>query len=147
MLDEPPRRPGPAKPPLHLWPVGILSLLWNAWGAFLALAAQTGSLPHLRDEERAYFAAQDTWLVIVADMGLAAGLAGALALLLQHRSAVWLFLAAFLIIALANLYDLAAGTSPMIRFPQTIPVTLFVLVLMGLQVIYARAMRRRGVLE
>ena len=136
------------KPPTHLWAVGLLSLLWNIWGAYIALSAQSGSLPNLRAEDQAYFDAQPLWFVIVADSALVAGIAGAIALLLLlHRSAVWLFAAEVLILVLVNAYDLAAGTSPMLSNPASIGGSTFLVVMMALQAWYALAMRKRGVLE
>ena len=143
-------RPEPlarAKPPAHLWVVGLLSLLWNVWGAYIALSAQSGRLPNLRAEDQAYFDAQPLWFVVVADTALVAGIAGALALLLLHRAAVWLFSAEVLILLLANAYDLGAGTSPMLSNPASVGGSGFLLAIMALQAWYAHRMRKRGVLE
>ena len=62
-------------------------------------------------EIAAYFAAQPSWFVFFADIGPIAGVAGAVALLLQSRWAPLLFVAQFGAIALANAYEVAAGTS------------------------------------
>ena len=138
---------GRAKAPVHLWVVGLLSLLWNVWGAYIAISAQSGTLPTLRAEDQAYFDAQPLWFVVVADSALVAGIAGAVALLLLHRSAVWLYAAEVAILLLANLYDLAAGTSPMLSNPASAGGSTFLLTVMALQPWYALAMRKRGVLE
>lgn len=135
-----------ARPPRHFWVAGLLSLLWNAWAAYIALAAQSGTLPNLRAEQQAYFAAQPLWFVILADIGLLAGIAGAVALLLQHRSAIWLYAAMLGTIALANVYDLAMLTSPMLSDPGSLGHSVFLFGVMALQVIYARRMWRRGIL-
>ena len=66
---------------------------------------------------------------------------------MQHRSAVWLYAAMFATIALTNIYDLVAGTSPMLSQPAAIGGSVFLFAVMALQVVYARAMHRRGVLE
>lgn len=147
MIEDRPEGARHRKAPGHLWPAGILSLLWNAWGTYISIAAQSGALPYLRAEEQAYFASQPLWFVIVADAGSIAGISGAVALLLQHRSAVWLYAAMFATIVLTNLYDLVAGTSPMLSQPAAIGGSVFLLSVMALQVVYARAMHRRGVLE
>jgi hypothetical protein len=139
--------PGLTRPPLHFWAVGLLSLFWNLWGAYIAVSAQSGSLPNLRSVDAAYFAAQPLWFVIFSDSGLVAGIAGALAMLLQHRVAVWLYVVSLAIITLGNLMDLAAGTSPLLNVSAAWIGTLFLLAVIAAQVVYARAMRRRGVLE
>lgn len=147
MIEDKPASARYRKAPGHLWPAGILSLLWNAWGAYISIAAQSGALPHLRAEEQAYFAGQPLWYVIVADAALMAGIAGAIALLLQHRSAVWLYATMLVTLVLTNTYDLIVGTSPMLSQPAAIGGSLFLFAVMALQVVYARAMWRRGVLE
>jgi len=135
------------KAPAHLWVVGLVSLLWNVWGAYIALSAQSGTLPNLRAEDQAYFASQPLWFVIVADSALVAGIAGAIALLLLHRSAVWLYAAEVAILILANAYDLAAGTSPMLSNPTSVGGSGFLLAILALQAWYAVRMHKRGVLE
>lgn len=135
------------KPPPHFWLVGLASLLWNAVGTFITISSQTGVLPHLRSEERAYFASQEPWLVALVDIGLLAGIAGAIALLLQHRSATALYATMFGIMVAANLHDLASGISPMITAPSTIAPSIGLLAIMALQAIYAWLMYRRGLLE
>lgn len=98
---------------LPVWQLvaGLLLVLWNGMGLAFAIFAQTGSIPQMTSEEDAYFAAQPLWFILFADLAPLSGVAGALAILLQHRSAVWLMAAQLIIILLANLYELAAGTS------------------------------------
>lgn len=147
MRESPSKDPPFRKAPVHLWIVGVLSLLWNVWGAYIALSAQSGTLPALRAEDQAFFDAQPLWLVLVADTALLAGIGGALALLLQHRSAVWLYAADFVILFLANVYEIGAGTSPLLRAPGAgIGAAWLGAIIVG-EVIYARAMLKRGVLE
>ncbi len=146
MVDTPPASPRP-KAPFHLWVVGFLSLVLTAWGGFISIAAQSGTLPNLRPDVQAYFEAQPLWLVLIADAGMLAGIAGSVALLLQHRSAVWLFSAMFVTILFTNLYEVTAGTSPILFDADSVGGSSVAFVLMGLQLLYARAMARQGVLE
>lgn len=147
MANAPPTPGSHRRAPLHFWVVGILSLLWNVWGAYIALSAQSGHLPNLRAEDQAYFDAQPLWLVIAVDAGLLAGIAGAVALLLQHRAATRLYAAQFVVISLANVYELAIGISPMLDGSASVAVSLILLAIMALQAVYAARMRRRGLLE
>jgi hypothetical protein len=147
MANAPPTPGTHRRAPLHFWAVGILSLLWNVWGAYIALSAQSGRLPNLRAEDQAYFDAQPLWLVIGVDAALLAGIAGAVALLLQHRVAIRLYAAQFVVIVFANLYELAIGISPMLDGSGSVAVSLVLLAIMGLQAVYAAKMRRRGLLE
>lgn len=147
MANAPPTPGSHRRVPLHFWAVGMLSLLWNVWGAYIALSAQSGHLPNLRAEDQAYFDAQPLWLVIGVDAALLAGIAGAVALLLQHRAAVWLYVAMFAVITLANIYELAIGISPMLDGSTSLAGSLALLAVMGLQAAYAAKMRQRGLLE
>ena len=82
---------GSPKAPWHLWPVGVLALLWNAAGAYTIMTAQAGRLAGVAPDEAAYYAAQPTWFVVVTDVALIAAIAAAAALLLRSRLAVPLF--------------------------------------------------------
>lgn len=142
------RRPQPSpRPQARYWAACFLSLLWNVWGAYIALTAQSGHLPRLRAEDQAYFASQPLWFVVVADVALFAGIAGALALMVQHRAAVWLFTAALAILALTNVYDLAAGTSPILSHPERAVATLIVFAAIAAQISFAQRMAKRGLLH
>ena len=55
----------PRKAPWHLWVVGILSLLWNASGAYTIMSAQSGAVMDMDPPEVAYYAAQAPWFVAV----------------------------------------------------------------------------------
>ena len=59
----------PSKAPVHLWVVGLLLVLWNAWGVALAIGVQTRQLSTMSPEDVAFFEAQPLWIVIVADLG------------------------------------------------------------------------------
>lgn len=132
--------------PTHIWVVGLLLVLWNGWGVALAVAAQTDRLPAVDAEMAAYFEAQPLWLILFADIGPLAGIAGAVALLLQSRWAAWLFLTQIGVLVLSNTYEVIAGTSLLLNSPESRISALTLALLLCGQVIYARAMARRGVL-
>lgn len=134
------------KTPWHLWTVGILTLLWDGSGAYTILLAQAGRLPGISADEAAYYAAQPLWLVVVTDIALFGAIAAGLALLLRSRVAVWLFAISLAAIFVADVYDLAAGTSRALANTGAMIVTALIAVLAVLQLVYALAMRKRGVL-
>jgi hypothetical protein len=147
MDGQPTAQRGGTRAPLHLWVVGLLLVFWNSWGFALALRAQLGRLPpDASAETAAYFAEQPLWFVLLADMGPLAGVAGAVALLLQHRSAAGLFVLQLSVIALSNLFELATGDSLLLSDPRALWGTLFLLPLLVGQILYARHLRRKGVL-
>ena len=147
MDGEPPAQRGGTRAPLHLWVVGLLLIFWNSWGLALAVSAQLGSLPPDVPEGTAtYFAEQPLWFVILADIGPLAGVAGAVALLLQHRLAAKLFVIQLVVIALSNAFELATGRSLLLSDPMALRGTLFLLPLLAGQILYAQYLRRKGVL-
>lgn len=133
--------------PWHLWVAAILSLLWNGSGAYTIMMAQAGRLPDLSADEAAYYAAQPLWFVAVTDIALVSPLLAALSLLLRSRFAVWLFAVSLAAILVTNVYDLAAGSSRALAGAGALAVTALIAVLAVLQLLYAWAMRRRGVLR
>ena len=138
---------GSPKAPWHLWPVGVLALLWNAAGAYTIMTAQAGRLAGVAPDEAAYYAAQPTWFVVVTDVALIAAIAAAAALLLRSRLAVPLFSISLAAIAVTAAYDLAVGTSRMYANQAALIVTIVIWLLAVLQLLYAMAMRKRGVLR
>jgi hypothetical protein len=147
MDEEPPPQRARIRAPVHLWLVGVLLVLWNAWGLAIALAAQSGQFfGDVPEGTEAYFATQPLWFVLIADIGPFAGVAGAVALLLQHRLASRLFALQLIVIVLSNGYELAVGRSLLPRDPTALWGTLFLLPLLAGQILYARHLQRKGVL-
>jgi hypothetical protein len=132
--------------PWHLWVVGALALLWNGSGAYTIMMAQAGKLADVSAEEAAYYAAQEPWLVIAADLALVAAIAAAVALLLRSRAATWLFAISLAAIVFTNVYDLAAGTSRALVDRGWFVLTGLIVALAALQLAYAFAMKRRAIL-
>ena len=135
------------KTPWHVFVVGILALLWNAAGAYTIMLAQVGKLANESAEELAYYAAQPSWFVIATDTALLAAIAAAVALLLRSRAALWLFAISLVAILVTNAYDLAAGTSRVLVSRAVAIATAVIVVLAILELVYARAMRKRGALK
>jgi|SRR5262245_3080232 len=139
--------PTPAdKRPWHLWAVAALTLLWNGSGAVTIMMAQAGGLADTEPKEAAYYAAQPLWFALSTDVALLAPLAAAVALLLRSRASVWLFLVSLLAVLGNGAYDLAAGTSLALVDRGWLILTLVIAVIAALQLAYAWAMKKRGVL-
>lgn len=136
-----------AKAPWHLWVVGILALLWNASGAYTIISAQMGRLPGITADEAAYYAAQEPWFVAATDIALLSAVAASIALLLRSRWAIPLSGLSIVCIAATAGYDLAAGTSRMFTNQGALIATVLIWVLALLQLWYAAAMRKKGVLR
>lgn len=135
------------KTPWHIWPVGILALIWNGAGAGTIFLAQLGRLPGITADEAAYYAAQAGWFIAVTDIAVLSAMAGAIALLRRSRWAVLLFMLSILCIGVTAAWDLGAGTSRMFANQGALIATLVIWLLAALELWYALAMRRRGILR
>lgn len=133
--------------PWHLWVVGVLALLWNGSGTVTILMAQMGMLANLSEEEAAYYAAQPLWLAILVDIALFTSIAAAIALLMRHRVAVTLFGVSLVAIFITDVWELVTGTGQMLASTGAMIVTALIFVIAVLELVYARAMKSRGVLS
>jgi len=140
------------KAPIHLWIVGIVSLLWNAGGAFDYVMSQTkneGYMAQLSPEQMAFLDNLPTWFEAAWATGVWFSVIGSLLLLFRSRFAVQAFALSLLGLVISSVYTYglaeqrtfeAGGMAAMI-FSIIIPVVLVLLLL------YARAMTRKGVLN
>ena len=139
-----------SRTPWHLWPVGLLALLWNGYGGYHYLMTQTANPAHMAaftPEQRAHFAGLPVWMEAVWAVGVWGGVLAALLLLLRRRWAFPVFavsFAAFLVNVAYN-YALSEGSRIMGTEGHVLN-ALIVLVCIG-ELLYARAMTRRGVLR
>lgn len=104
-----------AKTPLHLWIVGGLSLLWNAFGAVDYTMTQTRNADYLAaftPAQLAYFEAFPAWVDAAWAFGVWGALAGSLLLLLRSRYAVTAFAVSLAGLALSTVYQFTGPTPP-----------------------------------
>lgn len=141
----------PAKAPWHLWVVGGLSLLWNAMGALDFTMTETHNEAYLKQftpEQLAYFQGFPAWAIVTWGAATWGSLAGSLLLLLRQGLAVhafWVSLAAMIPTFVHN-FLLSDGLKVM-GGPGALAFTA-VIVVVGIALpLYARALRRRGVLR
>jgi hypothetical protein len=80
--------------PVHLWIVGILSLLWNAYGCYDYWMTQTHDADYLAQfpaDALTYWQSLPPWLTAFWAVGVWGGLAGSVLLLMRSRYSVWAF--------------------------------------------------------
>lgn len=80
--------------PMHLWIVGILALLWNAFGCYDYVMTMTGDAAYLANFDAdmiAYWESLPAWTTAMWALGVWGGLAGAVLLLARSRHAVLAF--------------------------------------------------------
>jgi hypothetical protein len=121
-------------------------LLWNGSGAVTIWMAQAGALTTMSPDEVAYYAQQALWFQLVTDVALVTPLAAAIALCLRSKAAVWLFGIGLVSILFTNAYDILAGSSRVLANTGALVVTCIIVLLAVLELVYARAMRKRGIL-
>jgi hypothetical protein len=81
-----------ARTPVHLWIVGILALLWNAFGCFDYLMTNLKNRTYMAQftaDQLAYMNGLPGWLTAFWALGVWGGLIGAILLLMRNRYAVW----------------------------------------------------------
>ncbi len=137
----------PARTPWHIWLIGVLSLLWNASGAWTIMSAQSGAPMDMDATEIAYYAAQPAWLVALTDIALIAAVLAAIALLLRSRWSVHLYGLSIAAIVVAGAFDIARGTALLLQDQGWLILEVVTLSLAILQLLYAAAVRKKGVLR
>ena len=137
-----------APTPWHLWAIGIVSLLWNAIGAFDYVMTQTRNEAYMQgftEEQLAYFYGFPTWAVAAWAIAIWLSVAGSVLLLLRSKWAFHAFLVSLLGMIVSFGYQFSSGGGE-IMGPVGFAFT-FVIFAIGLFLLwYANAMRARGVL-
>ena len=83
-----------SRTPMHIWIVGGVSALWNAFGALdytMSQLRNPGSMAQLTAEQRAWLDAAPAWATGSWALGVWGSLAGSLLLLARSRHAVTAF--------------------------------------------------------
>ena len=85
--------------PAHLWIVGFLSLLWNAFGCYDYFMTETANQAYLSKfpaDVIAYSNSLPGWTTAFWAIGVWGGLAGAILLLGRSRYSVWAYALSFI---------------------------------------------------
>ncbi len=136
--------------PRHLWIVGILSLLWNAIGAFDYSATQLrleSYLSQFTPEQLEYFYGFPAWVVAAWAVAVWSSLLGSLALLFRKAWAVWLFGVAIAGMVLTGLHNFVLTDGLALMGPGAVAFTAVIWIIAFGLFFYARAMAKRGVLR
>ena len=146
-----------ARAPAHLWIVGILSLLWNCFGAYDYTMTKTQGAKYIASTMPGVDAnAALAWIngmPLYAQIGWALGvwlaLLGSVLLLMRSRWAVWSFGLSLVGAVLSLGYQIllappmpGAGNSPMMK---AMPIV--ILVIAVALFLYARGQEKKGVIS
>ena len=145
-----------ARTPAHLWIVGGLGTLWNAFGAYDYLMTRMRNTDYFQSmmpsvdpqEMLAWVDGFPMWAQFGWGLGVWMGLAGTLLLLARSRWSVWALLLSFFGALLGLGYQLlAAPPVPGMEGPfVTIMPIVIILVAAGLWA-YARGQEKKGILR
>lgn len=140
------------KTPWHLWLVGGLSLLWNAFPAVDFTLTNMHSefwLAQYTDAQKAFVLGAPAWSNICWALGGFGSLLGSILLLARSRHAVTAFLISAVGLAGVTYYQLVQNGETLKRLLGDVPlyvnITIWVILLALL--FYARAMKAKGVLR
>jgi hypothetical protein len=142
--------PNNVKAPVHLWIIGIVSLLWNALGVFDYLATKMRLefyMSQFTPEQLDYFYAFPAWMVAAWAVAVWGDLLGSVALLLRKAWAVWLFGAGVLGLAVSSVYNFVLTNGLEIMGSEAGMFTLVIWIIALFLFFYALAMAKRGVLR
>ena len=135
--------------PWHLWVVGVLALLWDGMGAFDYFATQTRNdayMGQFTPEQLEFFYGFPAWVVAAWAIAVWGGLLGAVLLLLRKRLAAPVFLVSLIAMAITALQNYVLSSAMEVNGTFGLVFTAVIFVIAVLQLVYARAMSRRGVL-
>ena len=140
-----------AKTPWHIWVVGVVSVLWNSVGAMDFVMTQSRNAAYMSSFTQAqldFYYGFPFWVVATWAIAVWGGVLGSLALLLRKSLAVHLFLSSFICIILTDIRNFAfANGLRVMGGAVALTISAIVLLIGALLWVYARAMRKRGVLK
>ncbi len=142
--------------PVHLWIVGILSLLWNAIGCYDYLMTRLRDTDYLTsmmpgtdpNAVLAYIDSFPIWAQAGWALGVWCGLAGAVLLLIRNRYSVWAFALSLIGAILGLGYQIANPGGPAAMHEGAGAVMPYVIILIAaFQLWYSWSQEKKGVLR
>jgi hypothetical protein len=156
-IDDGLGAPQGSRAPWHFWLVGIVSLLWNAFGGydytmtqlrdpayFASMESQTGMSPA---QMNAFFDAFPVWASALWAIGVWGSIAGSILLLIRSRHAVTAFVVSLVGAALSFVYQATLDLPPAMDTTMNKVMPMIIVAAIVLQWWYARRMRSAGVLR
>ncbi len=135
--------------PIHLWFVGVLSLLWNAVGAFDYLATKLQLESYMgafTPEQLDYFYGFPVWVTVFWALAVWSAVAGSIGLLLRKRWTVCAFRIALASLVMTTIYNFGLSNGAEIMGSTGVISSVIIWIISLLLLWYDRAMGRKGVL-
>jgi hypothetical protein len=141
---------GQQRTPVHLWIVGVLSLLWNAFGAFdyvMTNIRDPGYLAQFPAEMIQILDEFPVWVTAAWAFGVWGALAGSILLLLRSRFAVHAFALSLAGLAASTAYQATLDMPPAMETTGMMIMNLLIWAGAIVFLVYAIRMRKTGVLR
>lgn len=138
------------KIPVHLWIVGVLSLLWNSYAAYDYLATQfrlESRMGQFEPELLEYFYGIPSWAIAGWATAVWFGLAGSIGLLLRKRWSMWAFGISIAGMFLSTVHGFFLSNGLEIMGNSYLYISVLVWIVAFGLFFYARAMCKQGVLS
>lgn len=137
--------------PTHLWVVGGLATVWNAFGCYDYLMTELNNQEYLAQfgpELIAYFDSLPGWLTAFWALGVWGGLAGSILLLMRSRYAVHAFAVSLLGMIVSFGYQYLATEMPAAMTEGFMAIMSVAIVVIGVALFYyASRQRANGTLR
>ena len=138
--------------PKHLWIVGILSLLWNAFGAYDYTMSHVGGREYfetmgLDAAAYAWFEALPAWSVAAWAVGVWGSVVGSILLLVRSRHAATAFLLSAIGAAISFGYQFTSERPASLEGGMATVMPILIMIAIVAQWYYARRQAAAGVLR
>jgi hypothetical protein len=132
--------------------VGVVSLLWNAYGAYDYIMSETGNLAYFHangmgEPEIAWIAALPAWSVACWAIGVWGSVLGSILLLLRSRHAETAFLVSLVGALISFAYQFSIDTPPSMHGGMAMIAPVVISIAILAQWYYARRMTAIGALR
>lgn len=135
--------------PVHLWIVGVLSLLWNLMGAFDYLATQLQLdfyMSQFSQEQLTYFYGFPTWAVACWAFAVWGSVVGSAGLLMRRKWSMTAFAISFVGMIGSSIYTLGLSDGIEIMGSGAMVFTAVIWVVAAFLLWYSWSQAKRGVL-
>lgn len=143
--------------PWHLWVIGVVALLFNAFGCYDYYMSQTANRAYIEsavggmgidvDAALEYFANFPLWMDFIWAIGVWGGLLGAVLLLLRNKLAYPVWAVSLVALVISNIYGFIEPIPGITDPTPTYIAIATIFVIMLLLTFYARNMAAKGVLR
>ncbi|MEC7761473.1 MAG: hypothetical protein VX874_06125 [Pseudomonadota bacterium] len=140
------------KTPWHIWVVGLVSLLWNAGGAYdwvMAHFATESYMGMMTEEQRAWYQAFPLWAEVFWALGIWGAVVGSILILLRSALAQLAYVLSLIGLLGNTLHSISSMGNALVDMmgPGSLAFTAAIIIVALALWLYSRAMARKGVLR